>query len=700
MNTTSKAPLIFLLVLVLLGGGAWLLLSGDEGQGLIRPDPQSSSVGDSTPHKPTTVASGGGITAAPFKRDTDPEHSVVSLGVEETGIHVQGRVTNAAGDGISGALVELVQDLSALKNRFQEGDVLAHVKTGREGEFTIKDLIPGEIYVLRASHAEWTTGRKHPIDAADSSSLQPVVVLDQGHEVSGRVTTSQGAPVVDALVEVHDLSVQTYEPVAPPERFAKTDAEGRYRVKHISPGLKKMIVSAQGHAMDGRNAVDVRSNVADVDFVLTDGTKISGLVLDAVSRQPVVGAIITARPLNFLVTANPSAEPAHVEGDSAQSVEERQREMARRVASGLPVNAAATVNPGRQVLPQEITQKQFLLGTARSDESGRFVLNGLLEARYLLIVRANGYQPNNGFAADAGAQDIEIALQPSAAISGRVIDALTGEPVTRFSIAASAAPDPAFITAQMRQRFNNPNGEFNYVDARPGTIVLIAESDGYAGGRSEPMTILAEQRVTGVTVRLEKGATVSGSLMGRDGKPVIGAQVILGAATTPAADNPFARVLAEQLRSASRKRAVSDAEGKFSIAGVLAGTYKIRAEHSDYSAAESAEISSDGRSTVTLPEIIMERGGTVKGTVKKPDGTPDPRATVMVSAADPGLMFTRSMPTTADGGYEIRGLKPGTYRIVATQRDGQMDLLAILKRAQDPGAMFTVLDGATVTMDL
>lgn len=699
MNT-SRGPIVVVLVLVLLGGGAWWLLSGEESGLTIKPEGQPGAVSESGAHKPYTVAPGPGITATPFKRDQDPDESAVTLGSEETGISVRGRVTSPAGDGIAGALVELVQDLSALKNRFQEGEVLAHVKTSRDGDFTIKDVIPGEIYLVRASHTDWTTGRKHPIDAADSATLQPVIVLEKGHDVSGRVTTNNGAPVVDAVVEVHDLAVQTFEPVVPPERGAKTDADGRYHVKHVSPGLKKMLVTAPKLAMDGRNAVDVRANLADVDFVLAEGANIRGVVLDSVTRQPVAGAIINARPLNYLVTANPALEAGREEGDSAQNPEERNREAARRIASGLPVNAAATVNPARQVLPQEITQKQFLLAMARSDASGHFELNGLLEARYLLIVRATGYQPNNGFAADAGAQEVEISLQPSAALSGRVVDAVTGEPVTRFSVAASAAPDPAFITAQMRQRFNHPNGEFTYVDARPGTVVLIAESEGYAGGRSEPMTILAEQRLTGIVVRLEKGATITGSLTSRDGKPVAGAQVTLGAATSPAADNPFARVLAEQLRSASRKRAVSDAEGRFNIPGVLAGNFKVRAEHADYSAADSAELVCDGRSNLLVPVLVMERGGMVKGTVKRPDGTPDPRATVMISASDPGLMFSRSVTTSSDGSYEIRGLKPGSYRIVATQRDGQVDLLAILKRAQDPGATFAVLDGATVTMDL
>ncbi|MSR74772.1 MAG: carboxypeptidase regulatory-like domain-containing protein [Planctomycetes bacterium] len=697
-NGQVSTAMWVLVAIVALVGGAWLLLTPDAGPS-VDPLPERTAVPEEVVHRPN-MPTGPAIAPVPFDPKADRDASSAALEGEDTGVKLNGLVTDPAGHGIANALVELVQDLSALKSRFQEGDVLAKLRTGRDGDFRFENLVPGDIYVVRASHVDWTTDREHPIDASDTATLQPVLVLERGFNVSGRVTGSGGEPLHGATVEVHDLGVQTYEPVVPPERSGTSGVDGRYTVSHASAGLKKLIVRCKGRAMDGRNAIDLRADVSDVDFVLDTGLRISGVVLDAVSRRPVPNAIITARPLNFLITAAPSSEGERGEDDGRDD-DMRVRESVRRVAAGLkPTENAAEVNAGRQLQPQAIQQKAFLLGDARSDDQGVFVLDGLLSARYLLVVRARGYQPNNGFAADAGAEAVELTLQPSASISGRVVDGTTGEPVARFSVALGAGPDPAFITAQMRQRFNNANGEFTYVDARPGTVVLIAESDGFAGGRSDPMNITSDQRIDGVIVRLEKGAAVSGLVTGSDGKPVAGARLSLGNFANAIPDNPFTKVLSEQLRSASRKRAVSAADGTWQIAGVLAGSYKISAEHNDYSAAESGEISCDGRSAVAVPTLLMARGGTLKGTVKGKDGLPDPQATVMVSSADVGVMWSRSITTNSEGTYEVRGLKPGNYRLIATQRQGQVDLLAILKRAQDPGSMVYVGDGEVRVFDL
>ncbi len=699
-NSQWGTVLWILLVLAVLGGGAWMLL-GDEGEQLPTQGPERALIPEDAATKPT-LPTGPAIAPVPFDPKADRDASTAVLDGDSTGIYASGLVTDPAGHGIANALVELVQDLSALKSRFQEGETLIKLRTGRDGEFRFENLISGDIYVIRASHADWTTARKHPIDAADATTLQPVLVLERGFSISGRVTGSSGEPLEGAIVEVHDLGVQTYEPVVPPERQGTSGADGRYVVAHSSAGLKKMIVRCKGRAIDGRNAIDLRADVGDVDFVLDTGLSIKGVVLDALTRRPVPGAIITARPLNFLVTTAPQSGGESGRGeDDDNNTEMKARESARRVAAGLrPTEAIAELNPGRQIQPHQIQQKAFLLGDARSDEQGNFVLEGLLSARYLLVVRCRGFQPNNGFAADAGADAVEVSLQPSASICGRVVDGVTGEPVQRFSVALGAGPDPAFITAQMRQRFNNANGEFTYLDARPGTVVLIAESDGFAGGRSDPMNITSDQRIDGVILRLEKGATVRGTVSGSDGKPVAGARVTLGNATSAMPDNPFTRVLSEQLRSASRKRAVSTADGTWQIQGVLAGSYKVSAEHNDYSAAESSEISSDGKSEVVVPVLTMSRGGTIKGIVKRKDGAPDPQATVMISSSEPGVMWSRSVTTSSDGSYEVRGLKAGGYRLVATQRQGEVDLLAILKRAQDPGAAVYVVDGQVHQHDL
>jgi hypothetical protein len=56
-------------------------------------------------------------------------------------------------------------------------------------------------------------------------------------------------------------------------------------------------------------------------------------------------------------------------------------------------------------------------------------------------------------------------------------------------------------------------------------------------------------------------------------------------------------------------------------------------------------------------------------------------------------------PTDPQGRVEVRGIKPGNYRVLVTQRNGEFDLLAILQSRQNPSSLVTVSEGQVLELE-
>lgn len=708
-NNSMSFVVAAVLVLGLLGGGLYLAGVFDSeapapvhtptvaGEPAKPPDPAAE------PKKPITPSAP--IEARSFTSRDDRGTTTAAIEGDATQIKVWGVIVDPDGRPLIDAEVALIRDVSAIRSRPQDGEILARLRTGRTGAFAFENVVPGELYVVQAGHKDFTTQRRHPIDPQNATTLDlGEIRLEAGLDIGGTISDNQGRPLEGAEVLVHDMNVQTLDAVSEPERSVKTGADGKYVAAHLVAGLKKVTARKAGYSSDGRNALDVREGqpLQNVDFSLSSGHTIGGMVTDASTNRPVKGALILARPINYLV--RPAAEnPVPDAGvgpppDVAEFDEHKQsRLIPGQHDEEIAAKRARALAQQEAVRQGSIAQKSFLIETAYTDENGRFELVGLMEARYTLQVKAAGFQPNTQVPADAGTRDLSIPLTPSARIRGRVVDDETGQPVAVFSVAAVPNPDAAFIPAQLRQRFKDADGVFEYTDVRPGQHYLVAEGEGYAGGRSEPVQVAAQQQVEGIVIRMAKGARLSGLVAAADGAPVGGARVDLVAAGAGSvagmADNPFTRILQQQMRANSTKRAVTGADGRWTLDHVLAGSYKVKVEHPDYSEAESRDFTCENKGDVNVDTVTLRPGAVIRGLVKKKDGSPDGRATIMVSSADPMAFFSRSIQTNADGSFEVKGLKAGSYKVMVTQRDGVFDLVAILQKTQDPGAVVTLRDG-------
>ena len=210
------------------------------------------------------------------------------------------------------------------------------------------------------------------------------------------------------------------------------------------------------------------------------------------------------------------------------------------------------------------------------------------------------------------------------------------------------------------------------------------------------------QRVEGVTIRMFRGATLRGRVVDGSGQPVAGAKVTHSPNTQLGNDpaNLFGRLIQMQMRGPARP-VMTDENGEWALPNVMAGTYRVKAEHASFSPSSSSEVTCDNTGEVSVPDIKLQPGGIIRGVVRSKKGTPDPQASIMMSSADPtAFFFNQSFTTNQKGEFEARGLQPGSYRVVVTQRGGEFDLLAMLQANQNPANIVSVAAGQTVELDL
>ncbi len=700
-------------VAVLLGVGGALYLMGVFDRPTAEPGPggrtPATTEGLRAPNREVQTGSSeappkpDGVQSVPFTPRRDDQGAEVALGNE--GPTCEGAVLGPDGGPLAGAVVELILDLSNLRGRSQDGPTLARVKTEPNGLFRFTGLNAHLSYIVQASHSQFTTERVFPVEAQAPETLNQTIKLEAGLSIEGTVKDQAGNPIEGASVSATSTTAQVPDGNPPPERIGTTGADGRYTIAHLKPGLKKVVARKSGLASEGKNGINVLPGqpAPVVDITLVSGFTLSGTVIDVETSAPLPGAVVQARFLSGLVRVAPTPDELPPNPDSAaeeenEDVQARREKAAREAAAlaGLP----KVEMPGRVPHMMDPGMRTFLVETATCDEAGRFEIHGLSEARYQLTVSVRGYQTMPGLTADAGSRDVVVKLKRSARIRGTAVDSNSGQPVSEFVLGLSAAPHQAPLPQSGRQEFRGSSGEFEFLDARPGVWFLVLEAPGYAGGQSVSITIQEGQGLSGIAVEAVRGARVHGRVLDKKNGGAAGARVSLlpGNRGAPSAADPFTEIISRQMKGNSRMRVMADADGRFDFRNVMPGNYRAKVEHPDYaeSTSEAFDIADGGEFRVA--DLAVSAGGRVFGFVKKPDGTPDDKATVVVASAEPGFMFSMTRQTDSKGRYEVKGLKPGSYRVQATQLNGEFSFERIMKMQQG-GTTYSLGEGDSVQVD-
>lgn len=505
------------------------------------------------------------------------------------------------------------------------------VRTGPDGSFSVEaPQAPEASFEVLAAHPGHATSRAGPFprDRADEWPFLEIE-LGEGAALEGRVTGPDGAPLPGARVRIwRDAPVS--ERATPfvsllPQSSGPTAYAGRdgsFALRRIEPGTYWVEASAPGCASKrlGPLAIGIgpRGSSGDipparVEIALEGGARLEGRVVDPGGR-PVARVEVVAFAIAGPSEPSPSAPPPDPEEDD-----------------------------------EIVVTGALGLAAALTGEDGRYGIEHLPRGEFRVLARARGYEPAWLLSAVPGEPQPDLVLAPLGRISGRVRDASSGAPISRFWVRLDRKdPEGVYREDHAKARWvEDAGGRFSSGGLRAGSWrVRIA-----AGGRL-PAEVEAE---------LEPGGEVSLEVLVRPGC------WIRGRVATPEGA-PFERAEVYARREGERRDsagAETGPDGTFELAGLEEGPYEIRASHP-----EGYAEGSEGRARV---EVSYEKGaevvlvlrpaggvlGRIRGLERVP-GVADAFGAVFRPVGREG-----SLEAGIDelGCFQRDGLRPGRYRI-------------------------------------
>lgn len=507
------------------------------------------------------------------------------------GAPVSGRVIDAGGQPVSGARVIA----TATSEPFPVIDPRRDgVTTGDDGRFTIGALAAGT-YRLTASARGLATASSAPIACDGTTARRDVeIALPAGARLTGAVVTSAGEPVAGADVRVVATGSVSWRTA----RRAYTGKDGTFAVTGLSRRAFDVVASHDRGS----------SEIARVDL----GAKESAAVELALSITGAIGGRVVDHAGEPVAEARVYAEPewsGGVEDRAAWSV----RGALFRVA----------------------------------DSGGRFALAGLPAGRYRLRAARPGdgqlalvVQP--GVLVETGAGDVELTIPAAGRISGRVVYS-DGEAPAVFAIAVGAGAPVPVVSDGGRFELESPSGEHRVEVSGPSFAPKSVTATVTGGDESDLGTIT-----------VERGRSVSGRVLDRNGAPVEGAEVAAGSLLSGDGSKLFIPT-----ESLGAKTGTTDADGRFVLAGFGPGPLTVVAGKPGVGRSSSLGLPR-GRDSVTV-DLVLAATGKLSGVVRR-DGKPVGETIVIanpIGAAGSNFFVT----TGADGSYALDALTAGQYTV-------------------------------------
>jgi hypothetical protein len=534
-------------------------------------------------------------------------------------------------------------------------------------------------------------------------------------------------------------------------RTVYTDDDGRFVFLDLAPGAYMLRGSKTGYVditygqtspNAGRAGTPIQiaagQQIKDLSFVLPPGGVITGRVFDEKSR-PAVGTDVRVMRWQY--------EDGHRELSSAGSARTDDRGIYR--VYGLP--------PGEYIvsaLPRNVDQQRIEM-PAVSRQPPATASGVIVRDQSAAPVPVESDEPTVGYAPTyyPGAVDIGSAAPVKVGVSSEVmgVDVLLRE-VLLARVGGTVIAPPGVDARSMRVRLNNArldvpgvdtesarvrDGRFEFTDVPPGQYraVVTAEIDGDEAGGLPP--VIAAQALGGQAASdddeiLLWGATdvtVNGSdvtnlaLSLGPGITVSGRISYDGAGARPETRRirvslePFGP--ADEAGGADDARATVDANGLFTITGVIPGRYRVEASGVGGWELASArlggvdamdvglDVTSAGQTLAGLEVVFSDQRTAITGMLQDASGAPTSGYTVVVFPADPrywlpgARRIQATRPSTA-GRFSFSGLPPGEYRLAAVTdvENGIWFDPAVLQQLSAASIPFALQKGQTITQNL
>ncbi len=238
---------------------------------------------------------------------------------------------------------------------------------------------------------------------------------------------------------------------------------------------------------------------------------------------------------------------------------------------------------------------------------------------------------------------VEVLVEGHGAIQGSVRDE-DDRPVAGVRIQSGGhSVRGASVVARTRK-----DGSFSFRAPGPDVLVWAESSESHSRSREVALVTYEGERHFVELVVARRVTTLRGRVLGADGRPVPGAEVIARDSPPPSPTHPVDAFL-----DLAHARASCDPDGRFAISGLRSGLLSWRARAPGHLDRHGSLAMSDGDAGEEL-RIDLPRGASVSGTVRTPDGQTLSGVRVTRSASD-----RRGTSTDPDGRFAWDDLEAG-----------------------------------------
>jgi protocatechuate 3,4-dioxygenase beta subunit len=634
------------------------------------------------------VASAPGYTTAHLTNITvEAGKSLENVEVAlETGVRLTGHVTGPDGSPLPGVVVRPETSSGGAMRvvRFNGGSD-GVTTTDANGDYSMDQLEAGSQKSFSFSHDGYLqvtktvdlTGRDARLDAQ----------LSAGTRVTGSVVTDAGAPVPDADVRASSAVAGSGF------RATRTDANGAFALEGLPPGHYTFSASKTGYAEGTARDFDISAG-APVQITLKSGGVIYGHVTGVTGDDLGKVTVNATSPNgsaegavdgggNYRIQGAPTGS-VRVSAELMRNFNDRHGTEAKVVelASGASVQVdldfnTSTVVRGRVTRNGAPLAGGMVLFTPEArgsaaqvqvptDDAGNYTANGLADGAYTVVVmetqRMNPYTTKYDV---HGSGSFDIAIR-TAQVTGRVIEAGTGDAVGKARVQLQSKEGGAGAFIGTRAATTDDGGNFTFDSVGAGTYTVSADKDGY--GNDVHDISVNETSATPVELTIAKNDGILLKVVdARDGQPLNPAVV--------AYDGAGRQVYQSIFRGSN---------GDTTKLPLAPGQYRLVIAAQNY-----APRTVTATSPSQPPPVSLTPGGNIEVRAKSADTS---RRARLVDAS--GAVYAR--PYSPDATYSVGGTNTVINNIAA----GRYRLEVLAGGSVVETKDVTVGEGQTITVDI
>ncbi|MFH1230136.1 MAG: carboxypeptidase regulatory-like domain-containing protein [Planctomycetota bacterium] len=494
------------------------------------------------------------------------------------------------------------------------------------------------------------------------------------------------------------------------ESFSQDD--GSFVVGGLENGVYTVLINANGqnYAPKESNEITIKdaNTVTGVVIELEKGGTVEGVVLDKSTRKPIVRSHVNFQPSGkddfnysiysfgdytdndgkfFLVGLKDGAYVIKVDARDQDYIPAESAEVTIKDANSVTgivielelggyISGKVTDEDNKPVerisISAYLNRTSMERGYGYTDENGQYRISGLKEASYTVEIQSGDYISQSKENININTKDVDFILSKGGKIEGKIIDKTTGMPVVEKDIYISCYEDKGDSDTKGR-RFSSRSsyyanldndGTFTIENLKPGKyyIEVNPQKKKYEKATYRDIEVIASKTTSGIIIELMPGGPTY---------KITG--LVLDSATRTPIDKANVYCYGNIGGDYCSSNATTDSAGAFTLDGLMANTdYHLSVRSGNY-IVSSTMVSLKSIDVLGL-EILLVKGGCIKGVVKNSAGQPLGKKNIMglpaqiKSLADmasirEGWLTPLDARTGDSGQFEINGVAPGKYKL-------------------------------------